>query len=79
MAGQRLGIKEFDDDIWLASFMQYDLRYIDLKQRTLQTIDNSFGTRVSTMFWVQFVTYVSGSDKARMVALNHIESKHPAA
>ncbi|MFQ5535051.1 MAG: hypothetical protein ACE5EM_09565 [Sphingomonadales bacterium] len=43
LAGQRLGIKEVDDDIWLVSFMTYDLGYIDLEQRTLQTIDNPFG------------------------------------
>jgi transposase InsO family protein len=46
LAGQRLGIKEVDDGIWLVSFMHYDLGYIDLEQRTLQTIDNPFGTRL---------------------------------
>jgi hypothetical protein len=49
MAGQRLGIKEVDDGIWLVSFMRYDLGYIDLEQKTLQTIDNPFGTRLSPM------------------------------
>jgi len=49
MAGQRLGIKEMDDGIWLVSFMHHDLGYIDLEQKTLQTIDNPFGTRVSPM------------------------------
>ncbi len=49
MAGQKLGIKEIDDGIWLVSFMQHDLGYIDLEQKTLQTIDNPFGTRVSPM------------------------------
>jgi len=49
MAGQRLGIKEVDDGIWLVTFMAYDLGYIDLEQRTLQTIDTPFGTRVSPM------------------------------
>ena len=49
LAGQRLGIKEVDEGIWLASFMHYDLGYIDLEQKTLQTIDNPFGTRVSPM------------------------------
>ncbi len=49
LAGQKLGIKEVDDDIWLVSFMHYDLGYIDLEQRTLQTIDNPFGTRLSPM------------------------------
>ena len=47
LAGQKLGIKEVDDGIWLVSFMHYDLGYIDLEQRTLQTIDNPFGTRLS--------------------------------
>ena len=46
MAGQRLGIKEIDDAIWLVSFMHYDLGYIDLEQRTLQTIDNPFCARL---------------------------------
>jgi hypothetical protein len=42
-AGYRLGIKEVDDAIWLATFVHYDLGYIDLEQRTLQPIDNPFG------------------------------------
>jgi len=49
LAGQRLGIKEVDDGIWLVSFMRYDLGYIDLEQKTLQTLDNPFGTRLSPM------------------------------
>jgi transposase InsO family protein len=49
LAGQRLGIKEVDDGIWLVTFMQYDLGYIDLEQKTLQTIDNPFGLRLSPM------------------------------
>lgn len=49
LAGHRLGIKEVDDGIWLISFMSYDLGYIDLEQRTLQTIDNPFGTRLLPM------------------------------
>ncbi len=47
LAGQKLGIKEVDEGIWLISFMHYDLGYIDLEQKTLQPIDNPFGTRVS--------------------------------
>ena len=49
MAGQRLGIKEVDEAIWLVSFLHYDLGYIDLEQKTLQTIDNPFGSRLSPM------------------------------
>ncbi len=49
LAGQRLGIKEVDDGIRLVSFMHHDLGYMDLEQRTLQTVDNPFGTKVSPM------------------------------
>ena len=49
LAGQRLGIKEVDDGIWIISFMHYDLGNIDLEQKTLQNIDNPFGTRVLPM------------------------------
>jgi transposase InsO family protein len=49
LAGQRLGVKEVDDGIWLVTFIDYDLGYIDLEQRTLQTIDNPFGPRLSPM------------------------------
>ena len=45
LAGQKLGIKEVDD----VSFMHYDLGYFDLEQKTLQPLDNPFGTRLSPM------------------------------
>ena len=56
LAGQKLGLKEVDDGIWLISFMHYDLGYIDLEQKTLQPIDNPFGTRLSPMSQEQNVT-----------------------
>ena len=46
LAGQAVGIKEVDDGIWLVSFMDYDLGYIDLEEKTLQPLDNPFGPRV---------------------------------
>jgi transposase InsO family protein len=49
LAGQRLGIKEVDDGIWIVSFMHYDLGFIDLEQKTLQPLDNPFGPRLSPM------------------------------
>ena len=49
LAGQRLGLKEVDDAIWLVSFLDYDLGYIDLEQKTLQPLDNPFGPRLSPM------------------------------
>jgi transposase InsO family protein len=49
LAGQRLGIREVDDGIWLVSFSHYDLGYFDLEQKTLQPLDNPFGPRLSPM------------------------------
>ena len=43
LAGQRLGIKEVDEGIWIVSFMRYDLGFIDLEQKSLQPADNPFG------------------------------------
>src|SRR3954465_8360728 len=49
LAGQRVGIKEVDEGIWIVSFVHYDLGYIDLEQKTLQPLDNPFGPRLSPM------------------------------
>jgi len=49
LAGQRLGIKEAGEGIWLVSFMSCDLGFIDLEQKTLQLLDTPFGPRLSPM------------------------------
>jgi len=41
-----VGIKEVDDGIWLVSFMDYDLGYIDLEEKTLQPLNSPFGPKV---------------------------------
>jgi hypothetical protein len=43
-----VGIKEVDEGIWLVSFMDYDLGYIDLEEKNLQPLENPFGPRVSS-------------------------------
>ena len=45
-AGQALGIKEVEEGIWLVSFMEYDLGYIDLEEKTRRPLDNPFGPKV---------------------------------
>jgi hypothetical protein len=49
LAGQRLGINELDDGIWIVSFMRYHLGFIDLEQKILQPLDNPFGPGLSPM------------------------------
>jgi putative transposase len=34
------------DDIWLVSFMDYDLGYFDLETQVLEPLENPFGTKV---------------------------------
>jgi transposase InsO family protein len=49
LAGQAVGIREVDDGIWLVSFMEYDLGYVDLEEKTLQPLANPFGAKVLPM------------------------------
>jgi len=49
LAGQAVGVKEVENGIWLVSFMDYDLGYIDLEEKTLQPLDNPFAPKVSPM------------------------------
>jgi len=46
---QAVGIKEVHDDIWLVSFMDYDLGYFDLETRALEPLENPFGPKVLPM------------------------------
>jgi transposase InsO family protein len=45
LAGQAVGVKEVESGIWLVSFMDYDLGYIDLEEKTLQPLENPFGPK----------------------------------
>jgi len=49
LAGQAAGLKEVDEGIWLVTFMDYDLGYIDLEEKTLQPLENPFGPKVLPM------------------------------
>jgi len=44
-AGQTVGIREVDDQIWLVSFLEYDLGYFDTK-----SFNHFFGPR-PTIAW----------------------------
>ena len=48
-AGQAVGLKEVEEGTWLVSFMDYDLGYIDLEEKTLQPLDSPFGPKVLPM------------------------------
>jgi putative transposase len=45
-AGQKVGIKQVDDKLWLASFMAYDLGYFDEDACRLEPIENPFAAKL---------------------------------
>lgn len=49
LAGQMVGVRQIDDQIWQVSFMDYDLRYFDLDSCRVEPGPNPFGPRVLTM------------------------------
>ena len=48
-AGQRVGVKQVDEHIWLVTFMHYDLGYFDDETCRLEPIENPFGPNLLPM------------------------------
>ena len=48
-AGQKVGVTQVSEAIWLVSFMQYDLGYFDHETCRLEPIEDPFGARVLPM------------------------------
>ena len=42
-AGQKVGVKQVDEHVWVLTFMHYDLGYFDDETCRLEPIDNPFG------------------------------------
>jgi len=49
-AGQKVGVKQTDDHIWLVTVMEYDLGYFDDETCRLEPIDNPFGSKLLAVF-----------------------------
>ena len=47
--GQRVGVRQVSDRIWLVTFMDYDLGYFDDETCRLEPIENPFGPKVLPM------------------------------
>jgi transposase InsO family protein len=45
-AGHDVGVRQVEDDVWLVSFMDYDLGYFDMESNKVQALDNPFGPKV---------------------------------
>jgi putative transposase len=49
LAGQKVGVKEVSEKIWLVSFMQYDLGFFDGETCRIESAENPFVAKVSPM------------------------------
>ena len=47
--GQKVGVKQVGDHIWLVTFMDYDLGYFDDETCRLEPVDNPFGPKLLPM------------------------------
>jgi hypothetical protein len=45
-AGQRVGVKQVEDKIWLVSFMRYDLGFFDHETCRIESAANPFAAKV---------------------------------
>jgi putative transposase len=48
-AGQRMGVKEVEDKIWLVSFMRYDLGFLDHETFRIESAANPFAAKLLPM------------------------------
>jgi hypothetical protein len=48
-AGHSVGIKQVSEEIWLVTFMDYDLGYFDHEACRLEPLENPFGAKVLPM------------------------------
>lgn len=48
-AGHSIGIRQVEEDIWLTSFMSYDLGYFDTESSRFEPCPNPFGAKVLPM------------------------------
>lgn len=49
-AGQYVGVREIADEVWLVSFMDYDLGFFDQDENRVEPVgENPFGPKVLPM------------------------------
>jgi hypothetical protein len=78
-AGQAVGIKEVHDDIWLVSFMDYDLGYFDLETRVRCSNHSKIRSAQKCYPCLRYVvfTHVSGLDPLKNGAPGGVRTPDP--
>jgi|GEM_PF-1186509 len=41
-----VGLRQVEDDVWLVSFMNFDIAYFDMESSRVHDLENPFGPRV---------------------------------
>ncbi len=72
-AGHDVGVRQVEDEVWLVSFMDYDLGYFDLESNKVQALDNPFGPKVLGVWAVKSVNHVLGIHLFLMVGRARLE------
>ena len=44
-----VGLKQVEEDLWLVTFMDYDLGYFDTESRNFEPLPDPFGSRLLPM------------------------------
>jgi len=48
-AGHDVGLRQVEEDVWLVSFMDYDMAYFDMESHKVSALENPFGPKVLGM------------------------------
>ncbi len=48
-AGQKVGVKQVEDKIWVLSFMRYDLGFFDPETTRIESAEHPFAAKVLPM------------------------------
>ena len=51
-AGQKVGVRQVEEKIWLVSFMRYDLGFFDHETCRIESAENPFAAKVTYVFGI---------------------------
>ena len=77
-AGQKVGVKQVDEKIWLVSFMRYDLGFFDHETCRIESAQNPFAAKLLPMSPAVGVKIVVASSGIRHLGYTGRIQRHVA-
>jgi putative transposase len=71
-AGQKVGIKQVSEEIWLVTFMDYDLGYFDQDTCRLEPLANPFGPKLLQAPRMERSRSRQRQDKAKVLPMSPV-------